>query len=146
MEDTKPHRPNTIAGLVEKRAQLAGMLKYHRAEIRKVICDLDHVDATIRLFDENADIRRAIRYPTKHRATKGEASRFVLLMLKNATAPLTSLDIVQAQIKARGLKADDQTVVMMRKRVGATLSAQQRLGVIRSIPQEGPYKGWELIR
>ncbi|MDP1630194.1 MAG: hypothetical protein Q8L66_02095 [Caulobacter sp.] len=146
MENAKPHRPNTLAGLIEKRAELAGMVKFHRAELRKVICDLDHVDATIRMFDPNADVSRIVRYPTKHRATKGEASRFVLLMLKNATAPLTSLDIVRAQIKARGLKADDQTIVMMRKRVGATLSAQQRIGVVRSIPQVGPYKGWELVR
>jgi hypothetical protein len=98
------------------------------------------------MFDPAADVSRVVRYPTKHRATKGEASRFILLMLKNATAPLTSLDIVKAQIKARGLNADDQTVVTMRKRVGATLSAQQRLGVVRSIPQAGPYKGWELVR
>ena len=146
MEDTKPHRPNTLAGLIEKRAQLAGMLKFHRAEARKIICDLDHIDATIRMFDPNADVSRIVRYPTKHRATKGEASRFVLLMLKKATEPLTSLDIVKAQIKARGLKADEQTVVLMRKRVGATLTAQQRLGVIKSIPQEGGYKGWVMVR
>lgn len=144
--EARPERPNTIAGLIEKRAQLAGLLKFHRAELRKVTCDLDHIDATIRMFDPNADVTRVVRYPTKHRATKGEASRFVLLLLKNATVPLTSFDIVQAQIKARGLKADEQTIVMMRKRVGATLSAQQRLGVVRSIPQEGPYKGWEFVR
>ena len=146
MTKAYPDRPNTIAGLLEKRAQLAGMVKFHRAELRKVICDLDHVDATIRMFDATADISRVARYPTKHRATKGQASIFVLRMLKAATVPLTSLDIVQAQIKARGLKADEQTVVMMRKRVGATLSAQQRLGKVRSIPQHGRYKGWELVR
>jgi hypothetical protein len=149
MEDernAKPDRPNTVAGLVEKRAHLAGMMKYHRAELRKIICDLDHVDATIRLFDPQADVRKVSRYPTKHRATKGEASVFVLKMLKAATAPLTSLDIVRAVIKARGLNADDETVVLMRKRVGATLSAQQRLGFVKSIPQEGRYKGWILVR
>lgn len=146
MENVKPERPNTLAGLIEKRAAIAGMVQFHRAELRKIICDLDHLDATIRMFDPNADVSRVVRYPTKHRATKGEASRFVLLMLKAATVPLTSLDIVKAQIKARGLKADEQTVVLMRKRVGATLSAQQRLGVIRSIPSAGRHKGWELVR
>ncbi|MFT4254158.1 MAG: hypothetical protein QM608_16955 [Caulobacter sp.] len=144
--ESKPERPNTIAGLLEKRAQLAGMLKFHRAELRKVTCDLDHIDATIRMFDATADIRRVARYPTKHRATKGEASIFVLRMLKAADRPLTSLEIVQAQIKARGLKADDETVVLLRKRVGATLTAQQSQGVVRSIPMEGRYKGWELVR
>lgn len=144
--ENKPERPNTIAGLLEKRAQLAGMIKFHRAELRKVVCDLDHIDATIRMFDANADISRVARYPTKHRATKGQASVFVLRMLKAADRPLTSLAIVHAQIKARGLKADEETVVLMRKRVGATLSAQQRLGYVRSIPMEGRYKGWELVR
>lgn len=146
MEEPKPERPNTIAGLLDKRAKLAGMITFHRAEVRKIICDLDHIDATIRMFDPNADVSRVVRYPTKHRATKGEASRFVLLMLKKATEPLTSLDIVKAQIEARGLNADEQTVVLLRKRVGATLSAQQRHGVVKSIPQEGRYKGWVLVR
>lgn len=144
--ENKPERPNTVAGLLEKRALLAGMIKYHRAELRKVICDLDHIDATIRMFDATADIARVARYPTKHRATKGEASIFVLRMLKAADRPLTSLEIVQAQIKARGLKADDETIVLMRKRVGATLTAQQSLGHVRSIPMVGRYKGWELVR
>lgn len=72
--------------------------------------------------------------------------RFVLLMLKNAKEPLTSLEITHAQIKARGLKADDQTIVLMRKRVGACLTAQQDKGLVRSLPTAGPYKGWELVR
>jgi len=142
-----PERPHTIAGLLEKRAKLAAMIKFHRTEVTKIICDLDHIDATIRLFDPNADVDRIVkRYPTKHRATKGEASMFVLRLLKAADKPLTSLDIVKAQMKARGLKADEQTVVLLRKRVGATLSAQQRLGFVRSIPMEGVYKGWVLVR
>lgn len=144
--EAKPERPNTIAGLVDKRAELAALVKFHKAELRKIICDLDHVDATIRLFDPDADISRIKRYPTKHRAQKGEMARFVLLALKNAKEPLTSLEITQAQIKTRGLKADDQTIVLMRKRVGACLTAQQSAGVVRSVPTAGPYKGWELVR
>ncbi len=146
MEEHKPERPNTIAGLVDKRAELAALVKFHRAELRKIVCDLDHVDATIRMFDPNADTSRVKRYPTKHRAQKGEMARFVLLALKRATAPITSLEITQAQIKARGLKADDQTLVLMRKRVGACLTASKAQGLVRSIPSEGPYKGWELVR
>jgi hypothetical protein len=145
MEDS-PERPHTVAGLLDKRAELASLLKFHNAEVRKIICDLDHLDAAIRLFDPDADITHVKRYPTKHRAHKGEMARFVLVMLKRASAPITSLEITQAQIKARGLKADDQTVVLMRKRVGACLTAQQAKGLVRSIPIEGPYKGWELVR
>jgi hypothetical protein len=37
------------------------------ADVRKVTCDLDHLDACIRLFDPQADTRAVKRYATKHR-------------------------------------------------------------------------------
>lgn len=144
--ENKPERPNTVAGLIEKRAQLAGLLKHLRAEQRKVVCDLDHLDATIRMFDANADVSRIIRYPTQHRAKKGEVVRLVVKLLKAADHPLTSLDIVQAQIKVRGLKADDATVVLMRKRVGACLTKLKADGYVRVVPLPGLYQGWEIAR
>jgi hypothetical protein len=146
MENAKPQRPNTVAGLIEKRAQLAGMLKHHRAEERKIICDLDHLDAAIRLFDAKADTARIARYPTKHRAKKGEVVRLVLRMLKQSAVPLTALDIVHEQIRERGLAADDDTVVIMRKRVGACLTNLKANGHVRNAPSSGLYKLWELSR
>lgn len=144
--EQKPERPNTVAGLIEKRAQLSAMLKYLRAEERKVICDLDHIDAAIRLFDPDAEAKRIVRYPTKHRAKKGEVVRLVVKLLKAADHPLTSLDIVHAQIKVRGLKADDATVVIMRKRVGACLTKLKADGYVRVVPLPGLYQGWEIAR
>jgi hypothetical protein len=88
---------------------------------------------------------RRDRYPTKHRARKGEMAKFVLLILKRADGPLTSLAITEAQIKERGLNAGDHTVVLMRKRVGACLTTQQRLGVV-TLPIPGPYKRRELVQ
>jgi len=81
MENTNIERPNTVAGLLEKRAQLAGKLKYLRAEERKVICDLDHIDAAIRLFNAKPNEDRIVRFPTKHRAKKGEVVRLVVRLL-----------------------------------------------------------------
>lgn len=146
MENTNIERPNTVAGLLEKRAQLAGKLKYLRAEERKVICDLDHIDAAIRLFNAKPNEDRIVRFPTKHRAKKGEVVRMVVRLLKNATEPLTSLDLVLVQIEERGLKADDETIVLMRKRVGACLTKLKNDGVIRIVPQVGLYQGWEWVR
>ncbi|WP_241209639.1 hypothetical protein [Brevundimonas fluminis] len=117
-----------------------------RADERKVICDLDHVDAAIRLFDQNADTTKIVRYPTKHRAKKGEVVRLVVRMLRGADRPLTSLDIVHQQIKERGLKADEATVVLMRKRVGACLTKLKSHGHVRVVPQAGLYQGWEWAR
>lgn len=75
MTKASPERPHALAGLIEKRAELAGMLKYHHAEIRKVTCDLDHVDAAIRLFDPNADVSRVIRYPIRADLTRLSSCR-----------------------------------------------------------------------
>jgi hypothetical protein len=49
-------RPNTLAGLVEKRAAIAGQILHTRATPRQLIIDLDHVDAAIRIFDPSYDI------------------------------------------------------------------------------------------
>lgn len=139
---TQIERPNTVSGLLDKRAELAGLAKFHKAELRKITCDLDHLDAAIRLFDPNADLSRVKRYPTAHRAHKGELIRFVLGTLREATAPVSSLEITQGMMKRRGLRADDATTVLMRKRVGACLTSLRRKGLIRDVPQAGEYKGW----
>lgn len=146
MENVTYHRPNTVAGLMEKRRELAALLKRVRAEEKKIVCDLDHIDAAIRLFDPTADTDRIVRHPTKHRAKKGEVVRLAVRMLKDADRPLTSLDIVHAQVKARGLKADDATLVIMRKRVGACLTKLKNDGVVRVVPLPGLYQGWEMVR
>lgn len=139
------NRPNTVAGLMEKRAEITGLIKFHRQELQKLVCDLDHVDAAIRLFEPDADLKvTPKRYPTKHRAFKGEMMRFVLRALREADGALTSLDITKAQIADRGLKADPATVVLLRKRVGACLTKLKGDGVVRSVPLDGPYKGWAL--
>ena len=103
------NHPNTVSGLLDKRAELAGLVKFHRAEIRKITCDLDHLDAAIRLFDPNADISRVKRYPTKHSAHKGQMRRFVLGRFRTATAPLTSAQIADAWI-LRLTRAGQHTV------------------------------------
>jgi len=147
MKTAKLDRPNTIAGLLDKRAEIAGMIKFHRKELQKLVLDLDHIDAAIRLFEPNADLKVVPkRYPTKHRAFKGEVGRLIMRCLREAEGPLTSLEITKVQIAERGLKADPGTVVMMRKRIGACLSKLKYDGVVRSIATDGPYKGWVLTR
>lgn len=139
-------RPNTVAGLVEKRAELAGYRKHLENELHKVTCDLDHLEAAIRLFDPEADIRRVKRYATKHRAKKGHMRRFVLERLKEAVEPITSRQIAEAWVQDRGLNADDATLVIIRKRVGACLNSLKLAGVIVGTAQDGPHKGWRSSR
>ena len=145
-------RPNTVSGLQAKRSELVKLHKQLLAEAKKVLCDIDHIDATIRLFDPEADLERVRRnrYATKHRAQKGYLKRFVLDQLREATEPLTSRDITQAWIEDRGLKPDEATFVILRKRVGACLKTCEKQGLCEGAGQStddgptGPLKLWRV--
>lgn len=144
VSDMTTDRPNTVSGLLAKRAELVAFRKGLETELHKVTCDIDHLDAAIRLFDPETTPHAIKRYATKHRAQKGHLRRFVLAYLRDATEPATSRQITEAWIEARGLNADDATFVILRKRVGACLTALQADGRVEGAGMAGDYKGWRL--
>src|SRR5690349_19604317 len=117
-------RPNTIAGLQAKRAELLKLHGQLIADAKNIVCDLDHIDATIRLFDPAADLQRRVknRYAIKHRAHFGHTRRFVLNALRVAPAPITSVAITLEWIKDRGLQPDESTRIILTKRIGACIT------------------------
>ncbi len=141
----RPERPNTVSGLVAKRAELLKLREQLEAELRAVTIDLDHLDACIRLFDPEQTPAARKRYAAKHRATRGQMRRFVLGQLRDATAPVTSRQIAEAWCTDRGLKADDSTLVLIRKRVGSCLIALRAAGHVQDVGHVGEHKGWRLL-
>lgn len=137
-------RPNTVAGLIAKRDELLALRKHLEAEIRKVTCDIDHLDACIALFDPANTPEAVQRYATKHRARHGHVRRFVLGFLRDAKGPVTSRDITEAWMQDRGLRADDATFVIIRKRIGACLTGLQADGKAKGTATGGDYKAWAL--
>lgn len=145
-------RPNTISGLQAKRAELIKLHAQLVEDAKKVLCDIDHLDATIRLFDPEADLQRRVRnrYAVKHRAQFGHSKRFVLDILRKAEAPLTSRQITTAWAADRGLKADEATLNILRKRVGAVINACRNQGLVEQAGMTndgdpyGPYKLWRI--
>ena len=95
MDSHPVERPNTVAGLIEKRREIAGKIEHHQRILNELVIDLDHLDHTIRLFDPNCDVTLAQprQFPARHGAFRGEMQRFVLGALRAAAAPLTSLEI-----------------------------------------------------
>jgi hypothetical protein len=145
MTDSVVERPNTVAGLIEKRREIAGKIEYHQRVLNELIIDLDHVDHTIRLFDPDCDVSLAQpkAFPARHAAFRGEMQRFVLGALRAATGPLTSLEIAIDVVKGRGLDPNDpRAVSLIRKRVGACLFHLKAKGLARDVPTAGAYKGW----
>ena len=137
-------RPNTVAGLTAKRAELIKLRKSLELELRQLTSDIDHLEAAIRLFDPANTPAARKRYGAQHRAKKGHLKRFVLDRLKEAPEPITSRDITEAWIAARGLRTDDATFVLLRKRVGACLTALRVGGLATGTELVGEYKGWIL--
>lgn len=136
--------PNTVSGLIRKRDELHKLRKALEAEIHKLTCDIDHLDAAISLFDASQTPRAIQRYVTKHRAKKGHMLRFVLNCFRGATGPLTSKQITEMWTADRGLKTDEATYVILRKRVGAVLVKLKNDGTIRALESSGDYKLWVL--
>jgi hypothetical protein len=145
-------RPNTVAGLVAKHAELTALREKYRAEIKKLTVDIDHLDAAIRLFDPNADTSAIKENVTKHRAQKGSVKRFVLNTLRESSEPITSRQITELWVADRGLVADEATYTTIRKRIGACIKTCVNQGLIEDCGQtinhdaKGPYKLWKLKR
>ena len=142
-------QPNVLHALTRKRAEVAGQIEHNQFELRCLIAELDHVDATIRIFNPDIDIA-AIRnkpVPPRHAAFKGEVTRLVLDTLRMATEPVTSRDIALQLMADRGLDPGDRALaVLMVKRVCACLRVQKRKGLIQNIPSIGNLQGWEIAQ
>lgn len=145
-------RPNTVAGLVAKHAELVALREKYKAEIKKLTVDIDHLDAAVRMFDPDAETYAIKEYVTKHRAQKGSVKRFVLDAFREATGPLTSRQITEMWAADRGLVADEATLVQLRKRIGACIKScvlqdlVEDRGWTKDHDQNGPYKLWALKR
>lgn len=151
MKPTDYDRPNTVAGLVAKHAELTALREKYKAEIKKLTVDIDHLDAAIRLFDPNADTYAIKEYVTKHRAQKGTVKRFILNSFREATEPLTSRRVTEMWLADRGLIADEATYTTIRKRIGAAIKTCVGQGLIEECgwttdhDERGPYKLWRLV-
>jgi hypothetical protein len=143
-------RPNTVAGLVAKHAELSALRDRYKDQIKKLTVDIDHLDAAIRIFDPASETYAIKEYVTKHRAEKGSVKRFVLGAFREASAPLTSRTITEMWAKDRGLEADEATYAILRKRIGACIKECAHQGLLESVGMTtehdafGPYKLWQI--
>ena len=141
---------HVISALVKRRAELTGEIEFTQQHIKQLVADLEALDNTIKLFD--ADYRvEAIKpkgfRPPSEWANRGEMSRLVLDILRQAAEPLTTQDIARELIVSRGLDSGDQKLLRkMTKRVGVALRVQRDNGLALSEQGEGLFMVWEITR
>jgi len=146
---TKVERPNTLAGLVDKRREIAGKVAETRAALRQFIIDLDHVDAAIRLFDPSYDVEglRPKMPQARGYAMKGDVTRALLEALRKAGGPMTTQELAKHVMAERGLDTKDVDLVqVMTRRCGPLLKNQLKRGVLKrdKDPKHGRFSFWEI--
>ena len=96
--------PHVLTGLIAKRAEIAGQVEHTQDKLRQLVIDLDHIDASIQVFDPSIELEeiKARPVPPKHHAFRGEVSRIVTTTLKNAKKRSPRLTSISASWRSVG--------------------------------------------
>lgn len=142
-------RPNTVHGLIAKRAEIAGKIEHLQDQLRALVIDLDNIDHTIHVFDPTIELEGVYKKPVppRHQAFRGQVTRIVLTTLKNAKKPLTSRELAQRVMAERGLDTANLKILkLMQSRVGACMKHLEKKGVAKQQQGPGKFLLWELVR
>ena len=131
--------PSVVSSLREKRLEVTEILEGLERQANARRADLAHLDVTIRLFDPNdilvaAQPARRRRYNDWFRP--GECRRRIHDVLRDATEPMTTREIVEKIMAARHLSSDDalarelihKTVLGSLNRATETIERTQAVG------------------
>jgi len=136
--------------LKEKRIKLATEIERLRETLRQRVIDLDHCEATLKLFDP--DVKIADLGPRKVSQVlsdiHGDTGRVILDTLRQTTTPLSTTRICEAIMRARGLDTEDKGLcrLMMRRTVANLKHWSTKCGLIRSMPGAGQEYVWEIVK
>jgi len=113
-----------------------------------MVADLESLDATIVQFDPDFQIEsikpKAFR-PPKDWSNRGQLSRIILSVLRQASEPLTTRDNARQLLIERALDKSDQRLLrIMTKPVGVALWGQRENGLVRCDQGPGQYLLWEI--
>lgn len=114
---------HAITALRDKRGELAGTIDALQDQLRQAFIDMDHIDATLRMFvpDIELDEIKPKPLPPRHRAFKGQVTRAILAMLRKE-GPMDAKAITLRLMAERELNLNDSDLQKaMHKRIGAAL-------------------------
>jgi hypothetical protein len=127
-----------VSGLVKRRSALAGEIEATYETLRKMVADLENLDATIVQFDPDFKVETIKPKGFRPPSDRSQMSRIILSTLRQASEPLTSRDIALQLLVERALdKSDLRLLRLMTKRAGGGTSdsAGERRGQVRTRPR-----------
>ncbi len=138
-----------LEALKRKRAEMTGEIARCHARLSQLSDDLEHLDATLRLFAPDfvaESIRPKVFVPPKSWSKRGEMSRTVLSALRIAKGPLTAREIASMVVAQRGLDSAPAILNVMTRRVASVLRDKRETGLVRSVEETGLWLQWEIVR
>lgn len=134
-----------VTGLIAKRAALAGEIERTQDALAKLVQDLGHIDATLRIIAPDLAVEaikpKAFRPPADW-SKRGQMTRMVLDILRTARQPMTTREIAERMVVERGIAATPETLNSMGRRVACALRRQRELG--HAVSTEGEAGFWQL--
>lgn len=139
-----------VNALKEKRADLMGALERNEAERVKIIADLGTVDSALFMFapEIRVDKIAAKHLPPAHLSGRGEMTRILFNILRDAREPISTMVLNRMIMEARNLNTADVALVeKMRGRTHSCLRNHRAHGRIRSVKSaDGRESLWEVAR
>lgn len=136
-----------VSGLTGKRAEVAGRIAALEKEMAQMRADLLHIDAVLRLYGEAEPEAIPPKRPVQRNDwfRVGECSRMVLDALRRADAPLTTREMTERLLAAKGQPTDDaRTRAMVQRTVLGTLNRMK--GMVEKIEgRPGADAVWRLV-
>jgi len=148
--DPEKALPHVVTALIAKRSELAGQIENAQAEVVRLTVEMDHIEASLRIFKPDLDIEgippRPV--PPAHHAFRGEVSRILLEALRQADRPLSTTELTERVMRERGLNMKDVKLKQtMGKRIGASLNHWRRVrGALESLKGPGQVLYWQIKR
>ena len=134
-------RPNTVAGLVAKRDELAKLRERYRAEVARLTEALAALGTVIALFDPNAEDAELRDAVTADRAKRGAVKAFVLNTLRESAEPMTTRRLSELWAAAQGMPSDPATIGTVRRRIRSCVKAAAAQGVVECVGGTTPAGG-----
>jgi len=137
-----------ISGLVSKRSELAGLVQHYQTEIIRISGDLNHIDATIKLFAPEFDLRtvRTKQHRERNQYFKsGECPRMTLDILRESSDALTSRQIAADMLRRKGLEPSVEKIDQLQKSALNVLKRLEDKGLVMQGIQKGISHTWKIV-
>ena len=137
---------HAITALRDKRGELAGNIDALQDQLRQAFIDMDHIDATLRMFvpDIELDEIKPKPLPPRHRAFKGQVTRAILAMLRKE-GTMDARAITLRLMAERELNLNDADLQKaFHKRIGAALRNLRDRTLVTSEQGKGGLLLWSI--